>query len=147
MKYLLSFVSENDSMRTIQIATNIKIVTVDDSPFIADRLKCMLSEMSNVEFAGNATHIAEALTLIEEQKPNVVILDIHLEADLPTTNGMNLLILLREKYPELKIIMLTNLIEDQYRNTCMFLGANYFFDKSNEFERIPEVVYEISLSL
>lgn len=125
----------------------VKIVTVDDSPIIAQRLQAMFGEMSCVEYVGNATSIAEALVLIDQTRPTVAILDIHLEADLPSANGMHLLVMLREKCARLKIIMLTNLTAPQYRSTCMCLGANYFFDKSNEFERIPEVVHQIMLTL
>lgn len=134
-------------MKVGQAKSILKIVTVDDSPIIAERLQAMLSEMINIEFAGNATNIASALALIDKQRPDVVILDIYLEMDSPDANGINLLMMLRKKCPTIKIIMLTNLTGPHYRNTCMFLGANYFFDKSNEFERIPEVVHQIMLTL
>jgi DNA-binding NarL/FixJ family response regulator len=120
----------------------LKIITVDDSPIVAERLKTMLADMGNVRYLGNATNISSALHLINQHRPNVVILDIHLEDDMPAANGMNLLISLRNKYPDMIIIMLTNLAEDQYRNTCIALGADYFFDKSNDFDRIPETIRE-----
>ncbi len=120
--------------------TNLKVVTVDDSPIIADRLQTILAQIEPVFFAGNATNIATALALIDREQPQVVILDINLEADMPKRNGIDLLIILREKFIDMKIIMLTNLTDLQYRNTCLFLGANYFLDKSNEFEKISEIV-------
>ena len=121
----------------------VKIVTVDDSPIIAERLKEMLSEISGIEYRGNATNIAAALDLIRCQRPDVVILDIHLESDMPDANGINLLVDLRKLYAELKIVMLTNLAEDQYRNTCLFLGANHFLDKSNEFDKVHDIMKEL----
>jgi len=130
-------------MNSEERSVSLKIVTVDDSPIIVERLKAMLNEMNNVEFAGNATTISSALALISQQKPNVVILDIHLEADMPAANGISLLTILRKRGTAMKIIMLTNLNEPQYRNTCLFMGANYFLDKSNEFEKLPETLLEI----
>lgn len=118
----------------------LKVVTVDDSPIIAARLQTILTETGQVVFAGNAISIATALILIEQEQPQVVILDINLEADMPKLNGIDLLSILRKKYTGMKIIMLTNLTDLQYRNTCLFLGADYFLDKSNEFERIAEIV-------
>jgi DNA-binding NarL/FixJ family response regulator len=118
----------------------LKIVTVDDSLIIAERLRTMLGEMHNVNFLGNARNISTALNLIRIHKPHVVILDIYLEDDMPKANGINLLIILKNKYPELKIIMLTNLSEPQYRNTCIAFGADFFFDKTNEFNMIPETL-------
>jgi DNA-binding NarL/FixJ family response regulator len=120
-----------------------KIVTVDDSPLIVERLRQMLSEISNVSFVGNARNITTALDLIDKQKPNAVILDIYLEDDMPKANGINLLSTLKNKYPDLKVIMLTNLSEPQYRSACVAIGADYFFDKTNEFDRIPETIKKI----
>ena len=121
----------------------LKIVTVDDSPIVAERLKEMLSEMDQVEFAGNACNTSLALELINQQNPNVIILDINLGDSMPSINGIDLLITLRRKYSKMKILMLTNLTERVYRDTCLFLGADYFFDKSNEFEKIPDTLNEI----
>jgi len=123
----------------------LKIVTVDDSPIIAERVEAMLSDMNNVTFLGNASNISEALSLIKTHEPNVVILDIHLEDNLLKANGITLLIILRKKYPGLKIIILTNMAEDQYRHTCIDFGADYFFDKSDDFDKIPDTLRKIMI--
>jgi DNA-binding NarL/FixJ family response regulator len=124
----------------------LKIVTVDDSPIVAERLQSMLSEVENVEFLGNARNIASALALIEQARPDVVLLDIHLEEDMPEANGIDLLISLRKKYPVMKIMMLTNLTGFHYRNRCIAFGVDYFFDKSNDFDKIPGTLKEIMQS-
>ena len=122
----------------------IKIITVEDSPIVVERIQSMLKEIAFVDFRGNATNISSALSLIGEEQPHVIIIDISLEEDKPKANGINLLIELRQKYSDVVIIMFTNLVEPQYRNTCKVLGANYFFDKSNDFEKIPEALKEIN---
>src|SRR5687767_13476375 len=126
---------------------SIRIITVDDSLIVAERLQSMLNEVESVEYLGNATSISGALQLIQQEEPNVVVLDIHLKEDVLAANGVHLLIQLRMKYPKMKIIMLTNLSAPQYRHTCMTLGADYFFDKTNDFEKIPVVLKEIQNSI
>ncbi len=126
-----------------KILNPLRVVTVDDSQIIAERVQAMLSDLDNVEFLGNASNISKALNLIKEQAPNVVILDIHLEDDLLKATGITLLIILRKKYPELKILILTNLAEEQYRQSCIDFGADYFFDKSDDFDKIPETLKKI----
>ncbi len=121
-------------------AYSLKVVTVDDSPIIVERLQAILAENAQVVYVGNATRIATAVALIEREQPHVVILDISLETDLPQRNGIDLLIILRKKFIDMKIIMLTNLNDSWYRNTCLLHGADYFLDKSNEFEMIAEIV-------
>lgn len=118
----------------------LKVVTVDDSTIIAERLKTILNQIDQVVYAGNATNFSTALALIEREQPCVVILDINLEADMPNLSGIDLLIMLRKKYIDMKIIMLTNLSDLQYRNKCLALGADFFLDKSNEFEKISVIV-------
>ena len=122
----------------------LKIVMVDDSPIITQRMKSMLADMTNIEVGGSATSAAGALSLIHRIRPDVAVLDIHLENQESRFNGIDLLIALRKQYPDMKIIMLTNLIHEQYRSRCFAFGADYFFDKTNEFFRIPEALEEIA---
>jgi two-component system response regulator DevR len=130
-----------------KISALLRIVTVDDSVIVAERLGSMLQEVGQVDYLGNVTSIASALDFIGEHHPDVTILDIHLKDDMLVANGVHLLIQLRRKYPTMKIIMLTNLSGAQYRSTCMTLGADYFFDKTNDFERIPETLKKIQQQL
>lgn len=129
-------------MKTKAYQPVLKILTVDDSPVIARRLAGLLTDIENVQVLGNADRIMTALDMIDREVPDVAILDIHLKEDAPA-NGIHLLIILREKYPSMKIIMLTNMTAPQYRSTCMSIGADYFLDKSNDFEKINDVLLTI----
>ena len=131
-------------MSKLNFSKRIKVVTVDDSPIITQRIESILSEMENIEILGSASNAVSALNLIHKQTPNVVILDINLDEQSSQFNGIDLLIALRNRYPQMKIIMLTNLSAPQYRMRCIAFGANYFFDKSNDFYKIPEVLNEIA---
>jgi len=121
----------------------LKIVTVDDSVLIAERLQQMISAIEHVEFDGNAVNISSALKLIDEKKPDVAILDIHLKDEAQGKNGIDLLIKVRETHPEIVVMMLTNLSEPLYKKRCLQHGADYFFDKSNDFEKVPEAIQVI----
>ena len=133
-------------MSKINFSKRIKVVTVDDSPIITQRIESILSEMDNIEFLGSANNAVAAMSLIQRQIPNVVILDINLDENNSQFNGIDLLIALRNRYPLMKIIMLTNLSAPQYRMRCIAFGANYFFDKSNDFYKLPEVLNEIAMA-
>ena len=123
----------------------LKIVTVEDSPIVAERLRVMLNDLQGIDFSGNATNINDAINLITEQNPGVVILDIHLKENAPHRSGINLLTILRKHYPNMVIIIFSNLSFQQYRDRCALLGANYFFDKSTDFELVTETLKEIVL--
>ena len=125
----------------------MKVVIVDDSPLIVSRIRQQLSSMPAIEIAGIATNISSAIQVVECSQPDVVILDIYLKDDAPSSSGITLLAMLRQSYEHLHIIMLTNLSDEPDHNKCLELGANFFLDKSSDFERIPELLLQIQYSL
>lgn len=120
-----------------------KVLIVDDSALIVSRLKQQIGAIKEIEISGIASDIASALKVMESHQPDVVILDIYLKEDAPTSSGITLLTMLRERHAHLQIIMLSNLSGPEYYNKCMELGANFFLDKSTEFEKIPELLLQI----
>ena len=114
----------------------MKVFIADDSGVVRERLKEMLSELPGIEIVGQAENGAQATKLIEELSPDVVILDIR----MPKGNGINVLENIKGDNPTLIVIMLTNYPYPQYRKRCRKAGADYFFDKATEFEKVTEVL-------
>ena len=113
-----------------------RVFIVDDSPAVRDRLLTLLSEIRELEFIGEADNAFTAINRIERLKPEVVILDI----SMPGANGLQVLENIKRVQPAPLIIMLTNFSHDQYRLKCQQLGADHFFDKSTEFDKVIEVI-------
>ncbi|MDP3557557.1 MAG: response regulator [Bacteroidota bacterium] len=118
----------------------LKVITVDDSPLIADRTESIVREIEGLKFLGNAFNISCAKSLISVSKPDVVILDINLNDDKKNETGIDLLIYLRQNFSQIKTIIFTNHNEAHYRSICIEKGANHFFDKSSEAHKITEVL-------
>jgi DNA-binding NarL/FixJ family response regulator len=89
-----------------------------------------------VEIVGEAETAFEAIQSIRRLRPAVVILDI----SMPGGSGIQVLETIRKEKPVPLIIMLTNFTHEPYRQRCFKLGADYFFDKSNEFEKVRDVL-------
>lgn len=121
---------------------SLRVITVDDSPLILKRIEQLVEEIPGIELRGKAETIAEALALIDAEHPDVVLMDIFLTHDKPKS-GIDLLHIVTRMYPMIKIIMLTNLTDSSYRTMCKSAGAYMFLDKSNDFEKIPEILIEI----
>ena len=117
----------------------MKVFIADDSQVIRERLSALLSEIEGLEIIGEAKDGLEGRDAILEQKPDVVILDIR----MPWRNGLDMLRDIKESNPDIKVIILTNYPYPQYRRRCMEEGADYFFDKSSEFEKVPEVLAKL----
>jgi len=117
----------------------MKLLIVDDSKIVCERLQQMLIPITDVEIVGQAHNAEDAIKSISELKPEVVILDIR----LPGKNGIDVLKDIRVKKLPLRVIVLTNYPYPQYRKKCEELEADYFFDKVAEIEMIPKVIAEL----
>lgn len=108
----------------------MKIYIVDDSALVRERLIAMLSELAGAEVVGEAANPFAAVNSIQELRPDLVILDI----SMPGGNGINALQTLKQTTPAPLVMMLSNFSTSQYRKRCKTAGADFFLDKSNEFE-------------
>lgn len=113
-------------------ANSLRIFLVDDSVFIRDRLKRLLADMSEVTVIGESGNAKEATETILKQKPDVVLLDIH----LLDGSGIDVLQRLKQAKPAPAVIILTNYPYPQYRQKCLEAGADFFFVKSTEFDQV-----------
>ena len=115
----------------------MRVLIIDDSAIVRDRLISMLAEVEGVEIVGHAEDAFSAIEGVRKLIPDVVILDIQMPGG---ASGIYALEKIRCEKPAPTIIMLTNYSYPQYRKKCVEGGAAFFFDKSTEFERVPEVL-------
>jgi DNA-binding NarL/FixJ family response regulator len=109
---------------------------VDDSPLIIERLLSMLDGLLPPEQIAYAGSYREALSMIDPNPPDILLLDVH----LPDKSGVELLRVVRKRYPGMAVIMISNQSDESYRSVCAALGAFHFLDKSTEFEEIPALI-------
>ena len=118
----------------------MKVLIVDDSAILRERLEGMLSEMPKVETISQAKGSLEALESLHKVKPDIVILDIQ----MPGGSGIGLLQEMKKGNRPPQIIVLTNQSYPQYRRKCLDAGADFFFDKSTEFDKVFETLEKLS---
>jgi two-component system response regulator DevR len=113
-----------------------RIYIVEDSAIVRGRIISMIMSVEGVDIVGTAETMKEASDGIFQSNPDTVILDIRLNDG----NGIDLLQQIKVEKPLIKVIMLTNYNIPLYEKRCKELGADYFFDKSKDFEKILEVI-------
>src|SRR4030042_4181305 len=119
----------------------MKVFIADDSSEIRKRIIAMLSDLvERIDRIGEAENVKDAINSIHEFDPDVVILDIR----MPGGSGIDVLKKIKKINEVPVIIILTNYPHSQYRKKCMEAGADFFFDKSRDFEEIVKVVNGIS---
>jgi DNA-binding NarL/FixJ family response regulator len=124
-----------------KLTTGLKVVIVDDFHIIVDRIRKMLNDDSAVFIAGDSNNVTSAFFLIDSERPDVVIMDIHLEGEV--MKGIALLNLLKKIYQGIRVIVFTNFAETRYRDLSMANGADYFFDKATDADQIGPALQEI----
>ena len=117
-------------------AQKLVILIVDDSLITNVRMGEMLEELENVRRVLHAGSFEEGIALVSNGNPDIVLLDIH----LPDISGIELLRVIRHHRPAIKVVMISNQAHEHYRDLCKSLGADYFFDKAREFDKIPLVI-------
>ncbi|OHD70945.1 MAG: hypothetical protein A2W19_08240 [Spirochaetes bacterium RBG_16_49_21] len=113
-----------------------RVFIVEDSALVRGRIIAMLMSLKGVDIIGISDTIKEAASSIRLNNPDTVILDIRLNDG----NGIDLLQQIKDATPCTKVIMLTNYNIPLYEKRCKELGADYFFDKSKDFEKLLDVI-------
>jgi CheY-like chemotaxis protein len=121
------------------MANPLTILLVDDNYEFAKRMSELLRELSVVGKVKVALSYEEAEKIISKQMPDFTLLDIH----LPGRNGLELLKLIKNSKQPCRVVMVTNQADEYHRNLCRKLGAEYFFDKTNDFLAVPVLIYEV----
>jgi len=118
----------------------MRVFIADDSAVIVERLADLLKDIPGVELAGQAGDAPEAVRCIQQIKPDAVILDLQ----MPGGSGLDVLRAIRPNHPGLHVLICTNYPYPQYREECLRAGADFFLDKSAEFEKIPGILRELA---
>ena len=128
-------------MSTILSRSNhkIKVFIADDSLIVREHLVTMFDELAGVEIVGQAENVAESIRDIRNIRPDVVILDIR----MPGGSGIDVLKRVKQDETAPVVIILTNYPYPGYRQKCLQAGADFFLDKSTEFDQIPKLFEQL----
>ncbi len=114
----------------------MRVLVVDDSPVVRTRLVALLAETGAVCVVAEAWDGLEAVRLARLHAPDAVVLDLN----LPGMSGLEVLALLKAEPSPPVVVVLTNHPQERYRLACVRGGADFFFDKSHDFDRVVSAV-------
>lgn len=112
------------------------LLIVDDSPLIVTKIKELLDNVAGITSIQSCGTYAEAIVWLAVQQPKVLLLDIN----LPDKNGILLLKHVIHNFPATRVIMVTNQADAYYKEMCLQLGASFYLDKSNDFDKLAGIV-------
>jgi DNA-binding NarL/FixJ family response regulator len=114
----------------------MRVLVADDCEAVVDRVYELLREIEGIELAGRAAAVCDTSRLIDELHPDILILDLQ----LLDGSGLPVLMAIKRSHPASAVIVLTNSVARPVRERCFQAGADFFLDKSNDFECLPQIV-------
>jgi DNA-binding NarL/FixJ family response regulator len=117
----------------------LRVLIVEDSPIVAERLKEALREMRSVRVVDTIDRENKAVDALNRGGIDIVILDLRLNRG----TGFGVLRALSTQRERPAVIIFTNYDLPEYRRQALALGADYFLDKARDFERLPQILESI----
>jgi len=114
----------------------IKILIVDDQQLVRESLMIVLEAQNNFNVINIVENGYLALQAIKEEKPDIVLMDIR----MPQLDGVQCTKLIKERYPEIKIIILTTFDDDEYVFNALKYGASGYLLKGTSTEKLCEAI-------
>lgn len=105
--------------------SKMRVLLTDDHAILIEGLRAYLSYYDDVEVVGEAHDGAEALASVAELQPDIVLMDIA----MPGINGITATRLIREQYPQTRVLVLTQHEEKQYVLALLKAGASGYILK------------------
>lgn len=112
------------------------VFVVDDSDVLRRSLRKLVERSIGAVFSGETATLADAVALIKEKMPDIVILDIN----FPEGIGVDIISKIKKVSKKIKIIMFSNFDTEKLRSICADEGADYYFNKSSEIEKLIELL-------
>lgn len=118
----------------------IKVFIVDDHYMVIEGIRSLLQNEKGIEWTGHATNAASCLAFLQQQQPDVILMDIN----LPDKNGIDLCKAVKEKYPTVFIVGLSTFNQQSFIHKMMDSGASGYVLKNATQEELMEAIMVVS---
>jgi two-component system, NarL family, invasion response regulator UvrY len=103
----------------------IRVISADDHALVRNGIRQLLSDEIDIDLVAEASNGAELLQLLDAQACEVLLLDV----SMPGRDGISLLKTIRDRWPQMAVVMLTMHPEDQYAARALRAGAAGYVTK------------------
>lgn len=117
----------------------IRVLIVDDQSLIREGLAMMLNLYDTVSIIGEATNGKEAIDFLELKEVDLILMDIR----MPIVDGVEATKIIKERYPNVKVLILTTFNEDEYIFEGLKNGADGYLLKDISSEDLVKCIQTI----
>ena len=119
----------------------MKIIIVDDHPFVRQGISTILSEKEEFEVVGQTDEANNALSLINKMKPDIVLVDLSLKGNI---NGLELVKAIKDRYPKVKTIAVSMHDENIYAERAIRAGAMGYLMKGEDPAKLINAIEKVA---
>lgn len=120
--------------------TPIRIIIADDHTVVREGLEAILSAQPDMVLVGVAVNGAEAVDLANEQRPDVILMDLV----MPRVDGLAAIQLIRAANPNAKILVLTSFADDERVFPAIKAGAMGYLLKDTPREELIQAIRDVA---
>jgi len=117
----------------------IKILIADDQELIRESLKIVLDMNADMEVVGTASNGREVMEMLAKTLPDVILMDIR----MPEFDGVECTRTVKEKFPNVKIIILTTFDDDEYVYYALKYGASGYLLKGCSVQELAAAIHTV----
>ena len=114
----------------------IKVLIADDQELIRESLKIILLSKPDIEVTDAVCDGLEVIRSVREKRPDIILLDIR----MPRLDGVSCTKIIKEGYPDIKIIILTTFDDDEYVFNALKYGASGYLLKGISMDSLIEAI-------
>ena len=117
----------------------IKILIADDQDLIRESLKIILDMNADIKVIGLAENGNKVLELLKKNLPDIILMDIR----MPELDGVLCTKIVKEKFPDVKIIILTTFDDDEYVFYALKYGASGYLLKGCSVQELTAAIHTV----
>lgn len=117
----------------------IKILIADDQELIRQSLQIILDNEKDLEVTDAVANGLEVIRSIRRERPDVILMDIR----MPEMDGVVCTRIIKENYPDIKIIILTTFDDDEYVFNALKYGASGYLLKGISMKELTEAIHKV----
>ncbi len=127
-------------MSELPLAKTIKVMIADDHPVVREGLRQSITDQPDMTLAGEARDGLEAEDTALKVQPDVLVMDV----SMPRRNGLETILSIKQKLPDIKILILTVSEQDEDLFQAMRLGANGYLSKKLNVEEVINAIRRVT---
>jgi len=117
----------------------IKVLIADDQELIRQSLLIVLSVKEEISVIGTAENGKKVLEFLKKEKPDVILMDIR----MPEMDGVQCTKIIKERYPQIKIIILTTFDDDEFVFSALKYGASGYLLKEISMTELDKAIHTV----